>query len=260
MTCEEIQDRLSAFLDDELDAVTSLSVRRHLESCASCAAEYAALERVREKVRGAEYFEAPDLLRARVLRDLDSQRARAEGPRRVRRPVWGAGALAAAATFLVLAGGTWLLPLLSTELAGNRIAREVVDGHVRSLLVDHLTDVVSTDQHTVKPWFLGKVDFAPPVTDFAAAGYPLVGGRLEYVDARQAAALVYRRRQHVINVYVWPDANAGESIAPVRTIRGYHLIRIAHGGMTYWAVSDLAADELSAFARMLAAVPAAPKA
>jgi len=131
-----------------------------------------------------------------------------------------------------------------------------VSGHVRSLMANHLTDVASTDQHTVKPWFAGKLDFSPPVTDFAAAGYSLVGGRLDYLQGRSVAALVYQHRKHVINVFVWPDAHEANMITATR--QGFHLILEKHGGMAYCLVSDLNSGELATFARMLIAPPPAP--
>jgi mycothiol system anti-sigma-R factor len=257
MDCREVMERLSPFLDDELDPVTSREVSRHLASCASCTA---ALERQRKlsaSLRGElEYHRAPDLLRARVMRDL---RAGARPEAAVSRPAtspwrW----MSAAAAVIVVAAGTWLLASLPRERADAMIAREAVSGHVRSLMASHLTDVASTDQHTVKPWFAGKLDFSPPVTDFAAAGYPLIGGRLDYLQGRPVAALVYLRHQHTINVFVWPEAGTREGAGPVLTQQGFHVIHGGHAAMTYWVVSDLNTEELSEFARMLTTPSAAP--
>jgi anti-sigma factor RsiW len=121
------------------------------------------------------------------------------------------------------------------------------------MMANHLTDVASTDQHTVKPWFSGKLDFSPPVTDFAAADYPLVGGRLDYLQGHSVAALVYLHRKHIINVFVWPMPSAHEELAPAVTQRGFHVIHGTHAGMAYWVVSDLNAEELATFSRMLVA-------
>jgi anti-sigma factor RsiW len=191
-----------------------------------------------------------------VLRDLN-----AAGPRKVLRSrpavqVWRW--LGAAAAFVAVAGGTWLFAVLPGERADEASVREAVSGHVRSLMASHLTDVASTDQHTVKPWFRGQLDFSPPVTDFAAADYPLVGGRLDYLQGHAVAALVYMHRKHVINAFVWPVDGAPERIAPAVTERGFHVIRGTRAGMAYWVVSDLNAEELATFARMLVAQSATP--
>src|SRR5205823_2839448 len=124
--------------------------------------------------------------------------------------------------------------------------------HIRSLMASHLTDVASTDQHTVKPWFAGKLLFSPPVTDFASAGYPLVGGRLDYLQGHSVAALIYLHKKHVINLFLWPEPSAHERIAPPITRQGFHMIHGLHAGMTYWVASDLNAEELGRFARMFA--------
>ena len=148
---------------------------------------------------------------------------------------------------------TWIVARLPSAGGDGAIAREAVSSHIRSLMASHLTDVTSTDQHTVKPWFAGKLDFSPPVTDFAAAGYPLIGGRLDYLEGHPVAALVYMHRKHVINVFVWPAAGAREELAPAMTQQGFHVFHDTHAGMNYWLVSDLNAQELETFARMLTA-------
>ena len=133
----------------------------------------------------------------------------------------------------------------------DSMAQAVVDSHVRALMGEHLFDVRSTDQHTVKPWFLGKVDFSPPVEDLAAIGFPLTGGRLDYIAGRPAAALVYARGQHTINLFVWPEESTGASSMNGRSIRGFHVRHWTRGGLSFWAVSDLNDVELDQFARAL---------
>src|SRR5581483_424721 len=158
--------------------------------------------------------------------------------------VWSA----AAALIVAVAGGALIARTIVHNLRApaNAVAEDVVSDHVRSLLADHLFDVRSTDQHTVKPWFLGKLNYAPPVTDLAADGFPLVGGRLDYVSGRNVAALVYQRQKHTINLFVWPSDD-GSSVAPPSSIRGFQVEHWIRDGMTFWAVSDLNAAELHEF-------------
>ena len=163
--------------------------------------------------------------------------------------------MSAAAALVAVAAGTWVIASLPLVSENDAITHEAVSSHIRSLMAEHLEDVASTDQHTVKPWFSGKLDFSPPVADFAAAGYSLVGGRLDYLRGRTVAALVYQHRKHVINVFVWQVPDTRESIASPVTQQGFHVIRATHGRMAYWVVSDLNATELAAFAQMLVASP-----
>jgi anti-sigma factor RsiW len=163
--------------------------------------------------------------------------------------------LAAAAVLAVVAVGAWQLS--AARAARDAIAGEVLASHVRSLLGEHLTDVASTDQHTVKPWFNGRLDFSPPVSDFAGAGFPLLGGRIDYVGGRAVAALVYGRRRHVINVYLWP-AERGATAGPAALTRqGYHLRHWTTPVFVYWIASDLGTAELDQFAGLLRSADAA---
>ena len=253
MASEHVLDLLSPFLDDELDPVGSREVSRHLESCSECSAALARQRALHEGLQGRlGYYRAPGLLRARVMRDLRAAEKRDGAAWWAMTPQWGR--LAAVASMVAVVGAIWLGASLPRQGTDDATTREAVSNHVRSLMASHLTDVASTDQHTVKPWFAGKLDYSPPVTDFAAGGYPLVGGRLDYLQGRDVAALVYLHRKHVINVFVWPMSGGGQGIAPAVTERGFHVIRVRSGGMAYWLVSDLNAAELADFARML--VPA----
>jgi anti-sigma factor RsiW len=154
---------------------------------------------------------------------------------------------------LALSVGAGMTLWPSASSGGNVIADEVVSDHVRSLMANHLFDVQSTDQHTVKPWFLGKLDFSPPVVDLASIGFPLVGGRLDYVGGRPVAALVYQRQKHIINVFVSPEGDDRSPRDVVLAARGFNLRRWSHNGMSFWAVSDLNSAELGEFASALRA-------
>ena len=192
-------------------------------------------------------LQAPDDLRRRVraaVREAGAGTGRRFGPPRAARWLALAASLAA-----VTAGGWWLGLRSAGETA---LADQVLASHVRSLMPGHLTDVLSADQHTVKPWFNGKLDSSPPVSDFAGQGYPLIGGRLDYVGGRPVAALVYGRRQHIINVMLWPATSRTDGSA-VRTRQGYHLLHWTTADYTYWVVSDLGLAELQDFARLLRA-------
>lgn len=196
--------------------------------------------------RDATYYRAPQALRARVHGTLAAQ-ARAQ-----LRPVlwrWGATAAAFAATIAL----TWNVALLQARGGEtDRIAREVESAHVRSLMVEgHLNDVASSDRHTVKPWFEGRIDFAPRVENLAPAGFALIGGRLDYIDGRAVAALTYRHRLHVVNLFEWPTAEPGDTEPSAISRRGYAVAHWRAGGLEYWAVADIGRDDLLQFARAL---------
>ena len=158
------------------------------------------------------------------------------------------GAVAAAAALI-----SWTAAIQYASLsAGDPLAEQVVAGHARSIVTSHLIEVASSDQHTVKPWLSSKLDFSPPVPDLAAAGFPLAGGRLDYLDNRAVAAIVYRYRQHVINLFVWPDEKSGDARPEALSKHGYNVLRWTSGGMTFWAISDVNAGELKAFAEAYA--------
>ena len=236
--CPDHELLLHALADGELDAGNVLAVEAHVATCAACAAELAAIREVKARLAAAAPgYAAPASLRAR----LDAALAEAEAPPprqpRVRAETWVmSGAVTALAASLALFA---FIP------AGDSLERELIDAQARSLDAQHLVDVQTSDRHTVKPWFNGKVDFAPPVVDLAAQGYPLVGGRLDRIDGRRAAALVFRRRAHTINLFIWP----GEaSTAPILEKReGYSLVRWGAGGLVFWAVSDIDPADLSQF-------------
>jgi len=180
------------------------------------------------------------------VRNADAVPARVP-PRPKTRPRW----LQALALFGAGAATAWGLSfVLLLGTASNALGDAVTDSHVRSLMAGHLTDVASTDHHTVKPWFAGKLDFSPPVVDLAAEGHPLIGARLDYIEGRAVAAMVYRSGQHIVNLFVWPDPKGASSAPQLLARRGYNMVRWSEGGMQAWAVSDLNATELQAFAKL----------
>ncbi len=243
MNCAEAAPLLHAHFDSELDLVSSMAVEGHLESCVACAGANRRLGLLRAEILGAGFGDSaePVLERIRaVILPPGSEPAKARqswwrGP-------WVLVPVAAALLFSV-AIPRW-------EKSAGRDGRELVDSHLRSLVGEHLVDVPSSDRHTVKPWFQGKVDFAPPVPDLTADGFELVGGRLDVIDGRKTPALAYRRRNHVINVWIVPGG--AEAVDPVFTeLDGFHLARWSQGGMAWTAVSDVNAGELRVFVEKL---------
>jgi anti-sigma factor RsiW len=253
MNCQQAKPLIGPYADGELEAATILEVEKHIRDCSACALEWRNLKSLKKALtQDALYFTAPTELRRRIEAELPSPRR--EVHRGLARPVWNwnwlttmtSGAFAVCLALL-------LLVVQSRPSAEQQLAQEVVSSHVRSLMGSHVLDVASTDQHTVKPWFNGKVDFSPPVKDLAAAGFPLTGGRLDYLGGRAVAALVFQRNKHIINVFVWPAREADCNPAPRKPLQGYHLIHWSAGGMTFWAISDLNEKELMEFAQDLAA-------
>jgi len=247
VTHPEFVDQVDPYLDDELDRVQVRALEAHLSQCAECARFRDERMALREAIRGGlPGLRAPDMLRKRVEKAVRSAAAGAGG-RSVRWAPWWP--LALAASLAVVAVGSWRL---GERRAGEEaFTQQLLASHVRSLMPGHLTDVPSTDQHTVKPWFNGRLDFSPPVHDLSQRGYPLVGGRLDYLGGRAVAVLVYGRRQHLINVYLWPST-AGPEVGPaVQARQGYQLLHWSLSGYSWWAVSDLGLSELQEFKGLL---------
>ena len=253
MNCQETQLWLHGYLDAELDLARTIEIEQHLHSCERCAQIYRNQQTLRAALRsGGLYATAPTRLRARLQVSQDAR------PSHVIRWPWFslAAALACALILAVGLGRGWFAPM-----ADDGIAQEVLASHVRSLMADHLADVASSDRHTVKPWFNGKLDFSPPVVDLADRGFPLMGGRLDYIGDRAVAALVYRKQQHVINLFVWPASQTVRAAPTMATNQGYNVIQWTSAGMAYWAVSDLNNGELQEFVGLIqtdAAPAAAP--
>jgi anti-sigma factor (TIGR02949 family) len=235
MSCEHVERELDAYLDREVDVESAKTIRDHIRQCGACRRQIAGREALSRLVRSAPYYSAPDRLRERVL--MQSTRSRS-----IRRVLnWTVAAM----LVVSVAGAVTLLRSRSTQ--ADAIADEAVSAHVRSLMANHLFDVQSTDQHTVKPWFLGKLDFSPPVVDLASTGFPLLGGRLDYLGGRPVAALVYERRKHTINVFVSAVGDGAPARAFTQSIRGFRVRHWVHQGLSFWTVSDLNEPELSQF-------------
>jgi anti-sigma factor RsiW len=245
--------RVQAYFDAEVDAMSTLEIERHVERCADCRTLHQALEQLRADLRrNLSPLEIPPALRARIEKLLGAERNTSwPAPAHPERPNWrtrafwvGTGSGLGTAAIVAMLAVLWIAPPLTTP-----VADQLVSAHVNSLLSTHLIDVVSTDQHTVKPWFAGQTDVSPVVADFEPEGYKLIGGRIDYLEHQRAAVVVYRHGPHVINVFSW----AGERSAVPRnkTLNGYHLVFWTSGNLEYCAVSDTGWDELLGLVRLL---------
>jgi len=265
MNCEEAAKLMDGYLDRELDPITSQTIEQHLLECPKCDQAYKIHGSLIRAIGNATpYYKAPAELRERIqssLRDeiaeLPTRNIAREPqplfPRREPRPrailwetSWNWLALAAAIIFAAIIALT-LVPRLQRPGADQFLATQLIASHVRSLMANHLTDVASSDQHTVKPWLDAKLDFAPPVVDLSQQGFPLIGGRLDYLDNRPVAALVYQRRKHFINLFVWPGETGAARPTMAMSHEGYQLLHWADPDFNYWAVSDVNANDLQTF-------------
>jgi anti-sigma factor RsiW len=247
MNCPDVRQLLHPYVDGELDLVRQIEIEGHLAGCDECRAREINLLSLRTAITSSSLgHAAPASLRSRIQLSIPaSDFARRRRGSTMRWTTIAAGVLLAIGMSAVVGG------LLSQggNSVDERFAERVVVGHVRSLQVAHLTDVASTDRHTVKPWFQEKIDFAPQVPDLSSQGYPLFGGRLDYLIDRSVVALVYHRRLHTINVFTWPALNNNDKPARALTRQGFHIRQWQRSGMTYWAISDLNDQELDEFVR-----------
>jgi len=256
---------MDGYLDRELDPITSQTIEQHLRECRKCDQAYKIHGSLIHAIGNATpYYKAPAELRERIQSSLRDEIAELPTrdvardtqplfPRRQPRPrailwetSWNWLALAAAIIFAAIIALT-LVPRLQRPGADQFLATQLIASHVRSLMANHLTDVASSDQHTVKPWLDAKLDFAPPVVDLAGEGFPLIGGRLDYLDNRPVAALVYQRRKHFINLFVWPGKTGAARPTMAMSHEGYQLLHWADPDFNYWAVSDVNANDLQLF-------------
>ena len=256
MNHQETQALIHGYLDGELDLVRNLEIERHLADCPQCTQILENYQAMRTALRSSKlYYSAPGSLRQQIRSSV----------RRAERPAFGftplsvvsgwsnrvilVGAAAGLAVILLVA---WSLSRgVAAPANADILTQEVIASHIRSLMVNHVEDVPSSDQHTVKPWFNGKLDYSPWVEDLASQGFPLSGGRLDYLDNRAVAALIYRRNLHYINLFIWPIGQVADTDLQIESRQGFNLIHWNERGMTYWAISDLNTSELQEFAQLV---------
>jgi anti-sigma factor RsiW len=248
MICKDAQNLINGYVDGELDLIRNLEIERHIQDCALCTQDHKSHQVLSNAIKtGSLYFKAPADLRRRIQLSL-RKAAKAEAGRRMLPKWWfNIAAPMAAAAVILLA----LVPFLRGPSADDLLAGEVISSHVRSLMASHLADVSSSDQHTVKPWFAGKLNFSPPVEDLAKQGFPLIGGRLDYLEDRPVAALIYQRQKHFINLFIWPLGSDSDVETKTVLRQGYNLFHWTRSGMTFWAVSDLNNAELQKFVQLV---------
>ncbi len=242
---------VQAYADDQLGLTESLQLERHLGCCARCSALYENQKALGKLIaQSGLYHRAPPGLLDRIEHSLGgSERTPLPAPVAPREYFWRGLALAASAAFLIVLSTT---AIMRHQLAApeDPALHDVVSNHIRSLMANHLADVASSDQHTVKPWFSGKLNFSPPVSDFAQQGFPLIGGRVDVVDDQPVAALIYRRNKHYINLFVWPSSR-GPQPRQATSLRGYNVIHWTQSGLNYWAISDVSRTALETFASLI---------
>jgi anti-sigma factor RsiW len=246
VSCNRPATVLQGYFDDELDAVGVIELENHLQQCEMCSTELGRLKSLRSGFSDAQlYSKSPDRLRRDLLRKMNLP----SGVPRATSRFWLV--LGAASVALLVALGTWQAVSIRARFSQRSLlVAEVVDAHLRSLQPGHMTDVLSSDQHTVKPWFDGKLDFAPPVKELSAEGFPLQGGRLDVINGRTVAALVYGRRKHVVSVFVWPTSDS-DSKPDSGSEQGHQWIGWRRGGMQFFAISDTGASDLADLQQLL---------
>jgi len=268
MTCDEAIKLMDGYLDGELDPITNQAIEQHLRACHSCDRAYKTHDSLIRAIGNATpYYKAPAGLRERIQSSLREEMAerpthsvardvqplfsgRQPQPRTIPwETSWNWLALAAAVIFAAIIAWN-LVPRLQRPGADQFLATQLIASHVRSLMANHLADVASSDQHTVKPWLDAKLDFAPAVVDLSQKGFPLIGGRLDYLDNRPVAALIYQRRKHFINLFVWPAGSDAARSTKTMTRQGYQLSHWIHSDLNYWAVSDINEKELQEFKQL----------
>lgn len=257
MACREVQKFLDGYIDNEMDLVHTLEIERHLQDCVVCQTSYQNYLTIKKGLKAEQfYYKLPADLSKRIhqsLRKAPSTKTKPTIPH-LNLP-WPKLILSVSiGTLMVLLAVSSLVFLINFATNdSDQLTQEVLASHIRSLMaVNHLTDVASTNQHTVKPWFDGKLNFSPVVEDFADKGYPLAGGRLDYLDKQSVAALIYLRGKHIINVFIWRNNNPNlKQDVQTTSLQGYHLFHWIDGGSNYWVVSDLNETELGTFVKLV---------
>ena len=253
MSCQKAHELINPYVDGELDVVQTVEVEQHLDKCDACNVQYRNQLNLSSNLKNSSlYFPAPKHLRSRIKSALQEE-VKVQQQERSR---WAWLILGVSFATLLLVGGLAKVAVVTNPPSTDElITQEVVSGHIRSMqAANHLTDVFSSDQHTVKPWFNGRLDFSPPVKDFSSNDFSLYGGRLDYLDKRPVAALVYQRRSHYINVYIWPiegRADSADTTGVSLQRQGFNLVHWTSAGMNYWLISDLNNIELLDLATLL---------
>ena len=262
MDCARLRSLLDEYLDRELDPEASMSIAEHLRACDDCSRVVAARSALGTAIKKeAAYYRAPPALANRIRAQIAQTTTRTAAKSTTRRfnPLewrrWLPLGAAVAATVVVTSFATLQLAGIDRD---ETVVAQLISGHSRSIVTGHEIDVASSDQHTVKPWLSSKLDFSPGVTDLAAAGFPLRGGRLDYLNDRPVAVLVYGHRQHVIDLFIWPEDIEAKATSRSFSKRGINVLHWTAAGMTYWAVSDVAKADLQEFAERYASATKSP--
>jgi len=251
MRCDRARPLVSQLVDGALDPLRRWLVTRHVAQCAACAMQLEELQAMQAALHeNLPYHRAPPALAARIGAMLPREDVPPPSRARWRLPAMAFGGAGMAGA---LAGIALTLLVLSGNAPNDAVIRGVVDSAIRSRMEDHLTDVLTSDQHTVKPWLSARLAFSPVVKELKDQGFPLVGGRLDYVDGHRAAAIVYHHDKHIINLFAWASPGAGDKGQRTESREGFNIVTWCQDGITYYAVSDVEADQLATFARLVAA-------
>ncbi len=244
MDCEQAKILIDAYIDNELDIANSMQVEQHIRTCQSCSSAYKNYLVIQSALKDESmFFTPPPDLKAKITASIKSTEKKQTGFKTSILGWRGAAAVFAVAAVILLIVILFRTPASQEE----QVTEQIVNNHMRSLMPNHLTDVQNSDQHTVKPWFNGKLDFSPPVADLSTQGFTLIGGRIDFISGQPVAAIVYQRKSHYINLFFWFSDNKEDVTKKASVTRGYNVIRWVKGNRNYWAVSDINLTELDEF-------------